>query len=182
MNRRRFLGAGIGAALAAGFSFQDKRQDVRIGIVETLFPDIPEKTVNASIDQFRQIMERETGHTGESVTIKTYAEVADQLVKNKIQLGVMHGVEYAWVRPKYSELRPLVVAVNQQTYVSAILARAGRRWPRGFFWLEGASDRDPGTHERGRPVVFGAPLSAGQRGDRSILREGDKAGERRGCS
>ena len=122
MNRRRFLGAGIGAALAAGFSFQEKRQYVRIGIVETLFPDIPEKTVDASIDQFRQIMERETGHTGESVTIKTYSDVANQLVKNKIQLGAVHGFEYAWVRPKYPDLRPLVVAVNQQTYVSAILA------------------------------------------------------------
>src|ERR1700730_7621503 len=104
MNRRQFLGAGIGAALAAGFSLQDKRQHVRIGLVETLFADIPEKTVNASIDQFRQIMERETGHTGESVTNKTYTEVAEQLVKNKIQLGAMHGFEYAWVRPKYPDL------------------------------------------------------------------------------
>ena len=87
-----------------------------------MFPDIPEKSVKASIDQFREIMERETGHTGESVTITSYTEVADQLVKNKIQLGALHGFQYAWVRPKYSDLRPLVVAVNQQTYVSAIIA------------------------------------------------------------
>ena len=137
MHRRRFMGISVGAFLTAGFAFDDKRQQVRIGLLETMFPDIPEKSVKASIDQFREIMERETGHTGESVTLKTYVDVADQVVKNKIQLGALHGFEYAWIRPKYVDLRPLVVAVNQQTYIQAIIVVQANGAARDFPELKG---------------------------------------------
>jgi ABC-type phosphate/phosphonate transport system substrate-binding protein len=133
------MGIGIGALLSAGFAFDDKRQHVRIGLLETMFPDIPEKSVKASIDQFREIMERDTGHTGESVTLKTSAEVAEQVVKNKIQLGALHGFEYAWIRPKYSDLRPLVVAVNQQTYIHAIIVGQANSAVRDFPELKSQS-------------------------------------------
>src|SRR5438128_564912 len=126
MDRRRFLGMGLGTLLVSGAAFQGKREHVRIGLVETMFRDIPENTVKTSIDQFREIMEKETGHTGESVTIKDYTDVADQLVKNKIQLAALHGFEFAWVRQKHQELRPLVVAINQKRYVqSSIMVQAG---------------------------------------------------------
>src|SRR5205814_1156416 len=109
------------------------------GLVETMFRDIDDKTVKASIDQFRDIMEKETGHTGESVTIKDCWGVADQLVKGKVQLGAIHGFEFAWVRQKYPELRPLVVAVNQQLYVhSLIMTKAGSS-VRDFAGLKGQS-------------------------------------------
>jgi ABC-type phosphate/phosphonate transport system substrate-binding protein len=125
--------------MAVGAACQEKRQYVRIGLVESMFRDIDERTVKASIDQFRDIMERETGHTGESVTIKDYSGVADQLVKDKIQLGAVHGFEFAWLRQKYPDLRALVVAVNQQVYTrSLILTRAGVS-VRDFASLKGQS-------------------------------------------
>jgi ABC-type phosphate/phosphonate transport system substrate-binding protein len=131
------MGMGVGALLSAGFAFDDKRQHVRIGLLETMFPDIPEKSVKASIDQFREIMERETGHTGESITLKTSTEIAEQLVKNKIQLGALHGFEYAWIRAKYADLRSLVVAVNQQTYIHAIIVVQANSAARDFPELKG---------------------------------------------
>ena len=121
MNRRHFLGAGLGAALSCGAALRGRKEEVRIGLVESMFRDIPEKSVKASIDQFREIMEKETGHTGESVTIKDYTGVADQVMKNQVQLGALHGFEFAWVRKKYPDLRPLAVAVNQQRYVNSHL-------------------------------------------------------------
>jgi ABC-type phosphate/phosphonate transport system substrate-binding protein len=167
MHRRRFMGLGVGALLTAGFAFDDKRQEVRIGLLETMFPDIPEKSVKASIDQFREIMERETGHTGESVTLKTYTEVAQQLVKNKIQLGALHGFEYAWIRPKYGDLRPLVVAVNQQTYIHAIIVVQANGAARGFPELKGQTIAIPEhTKEDNRLFLERLCKQAGEPPDR----------------
>jgi ABC-type phosphate/phosphonate transport system substrate-binding protein len=121
MDRRRFLAVGLTAALASAAGFQRDRKFVRIGLVESLFADISENTLTASMDQFRQIMERETGHNGESVTVKDCWTLADELARKELQLGALSGFEYAWVREKHPDLRPLVVAVNQELYARSLL-------------------------------------------------------------
>jgi ABC-type phosphate/phosphonate transport system substrate-binding protein len=167
MHRRRFMGISLGSLLTAGFAFDDKRQEVRIGLLETMFPDIPEKSVKASIDQFREIMERETRHTGESVTLKTYSEVAEQLEKDKIQLGALHGFEYAWIRPKHGDLRPLVVAVNQQTYIQAIVVVQANGPARDFPDLKGQTIAIPEhTKEDNRLFLEHLCKQAGEPPDR----------------
>jgi ABC-type phosphate/phosphonate transport system substrate-binding protein len=40
---------------------------------------------------------------------------------DKVQLGIFHGVEFAWARHKHPELRPLAIAVNQERYLRAHL-------------------------------------------------------------
>jgi ABC-type phosphate/phosphonate transport system substrate-binding protein len=42
-------------------------------------------------------------------------------MEDKVQLGVFHGIEFAWARLRYPELRPLVIAINQQRYLKACL-------------------------------------------------------------
>jgi phosphonate transport system substrate-binding protein len=94
---------------------------VRIGIVAALFRDIPDGTVKASAEPFRKLMESETGRTGEVLTIKDDSTVIRELLDGKVQLGVLQGFEFAWALQKKVDLKPLVIAVNQDHNLRALL-------------------------------------------------------------
>jgi ABC-type phosphate/phosphonate transport system substrate-binding protein len=100
---------------------QPPRDRIRFGLVDTMFRDTPVDTVQASIDEFKTILQRETGRPGESLTVKDATALAEQLLRKEVQIGACLGYEFAWVKEKHPELRPLVVAVNQQRYVKALL-------------------------------------------------------------
>jgi ABC-type phosphate/phosphonate transport system substrate-binding protein len=106
---------GLAVLAVAGSAREADRQDmVRVGIVDNLFRGIPQKTVDASAEPFRALMEKETGRTGEMVKIRDAFDLAQKLSQDKVELGVFYGYEYAWVQQKYPKLRPLAVAVNQE--------------------------------------------------------------------
>jgi ABC-type phosphate/phosphonate transport system substrate-binding protein len=94
---------------------------MRIGMIDTLFSDVPQSTVLALMHPFGAIMEAQTGVSGELVPGGDVANLSQQIVDDKMQLGVFHGVEFAWARKKHPELRALAIAVNQHTYLRAIL-------------------------------------------------------------
>ena len=94
---------------------------VRIGMVNSLFRDVPESTLAAMMTPFGAVMQAQTGVRGELVPGGDVNVLADQMAQDKIQLGVFHGIEFAWARLKHPELRPLAVAVNQDRHVRAML-------------------------------------------------------------
>jgi ABC-type phosphate/phosphonate transport system substrate-binding protein len=94
---------------------------VRIGMIGSLFNDIPEATVVAMMQPFSALMEAQTGISGQLVPSGDASNLGQQLMEDKVQLGVFHGIEFAWARLKYPELRPLVIAINQERYLRACL-------------------------------------------------------------
>jgi ABC-type phosphate/phosphonate transport system substrate-binding protein len=94
---------------------------VRIGMIHSLFNDIPEATVVAMMQPFSALMEAQTGVSGQLVACGDASNLGQQLMEDKVQLGVFHGIEFAWARLKYPELRPLVIAINQDRYLRACL-------------------------------------------------------------
>ena len=94
---------------------------VRIGMISSLFTDIPEAAVMAMMQPFSALMEAQTGVSGQLVPCGDANNLGQQLMDDKVQLGVFHGIEFAWTRLKHPELRPLVIAVNQQRYLRAYL-------------------------------------------------------------
>jgi ABC-type phosphate/phosphonate transport system substrate-binding protein len=94
---------------------------VRIGMVNSLFRDVPESTLAAMMTPFSAVMQAQTGVRGELVPGGEVNVLADQIASDKIQLGVFHGIEFAWARTKHPELRPLAIAVNQDRHVRALL-------------------------------------------------------------
>jgi ABC-type phosphate/phosphonate transport system substrate-binding protein len=94
---------------------------VRIGMISSLFNDVPEATVVTMMQPFVALIKAQTGVSGELVPCGDADNLGQQLVDDKVQLGVFHGIEFAWARQKYPELRPLVLAVNQQRYLRAHL-------------------------------------------------------------
>jgi ABC-type phosphate/phosphonate transport system substrate-binding protein len=97
---------------------------VRIGMIGSLFRDVPPGTVMVMMQPFGMLMKSQTGVNGEIIPGGDVGQLGQQLSDNKLQLAVFHGFEFAWARLKHPELRPLVVAINEQYHLHAQLVVA----------------------------------------------------------
>ena len=94
---------------------------VRIGLVKTLFRDVPELLIPIGLRPMKALMESQTGVGGDLFPAGDYENLARKLKDDEVQLGVFHGVEFAWVHQNYPTLKPLVIAVNGPAYLRAHL-------------------------------------------------------------
>src|SRR5258708_1343500 len=98
---------------------------VRIGVVGSLFRDTPEPMVQPLMRPFKSLMGAQTGLTGQVVSGGDAESLGGQLAKDKVQLGVFHGFEFAWARLKHPALKPLMIVVNQhRTQKAHLVVRA----------------------------------------------------------
>jgi ABC-type phosphate/phosphonate transport system substrate-binding protein len=115
-----FAGACLATASAVGGE-APATPPIRVGLVSSLFHDLPEPIVQAVMRPFRALMEQQTGLSGEFVMAGEADNLGRLLTDGKAQLGILHGFEFAWVRQKYPTLQPLMIIVNQQTNPQAML-------------------------------------------------------------
>jgi ABC-type phosphate/phosphonate transport system substrate-binding protein len=94
---------------------------LRVGMPRTFFHDVPPVLVKIATDPFATVIRNATGTTGELIVGTDALAVARDLGDRKLQLAVFHSFEYGWVREKFPELRPLMLAVNSQRSVSAYI-------------------------------------------------------------
>ena len=73
-------------------------QEVRIGFPEPLFKDVPKPVINAAVGPFRKMIQKQIGMSGSMKICQDYAELAEDLKNGKIEIGVFHGFEFAWVK------------------------------------------------------------------------------------
>jgi ABC-type phosphate/phosphonate transport system substrate-binding protein len=119
------LAVGPLATFAAAGEQPARMNPVRIGLIGTLFRDMPQATVMAVMQPFGALMESQTGVSGELVPAGEADNLAQQIVDDKIQLGVFHGIEFAWAKTKHPELRALVIAINKVRHLQAyVVVRA----------------------------------------------------------
>jgi ABC-type phosphate/phosphonate transport system substrate-binding protein len=111
-----FVGLGVG-----GEGGGRSGNLVRVGMVGSLFRDLPEPTAQAMMQPFSTLMESQTGLPGQVVPGGSAEHLGQQLAEDKVQLGVFHGIEFAWARQKHPELQPLMIAVNQCCHLHACL-------------------------------------------------------------
>jgi ABC-type phosphate/phosphonate transport system substrate-binding protein len=98
---------------------------IRIGLVSTLFRDTPESLIQLMMKPLKSLMESQTGMTGMLESGGECRCLGRQLQDDKFQLAVFHGVEFAWVRQKHPELKPLVIAIRdgQPMHACLVVAR-----------------------------------------------------------
>jgi ABC-type phosphate/phosphonate transport system substrate-binding protein len=94
---------------------------VRVGLVDTMFRGESEKQIQSMAGPFKSLMEEQAGVVGEVTLSADMDQVAGHLKDGKIELGVFHGFEFAWARQKEANLKPLMVAVNQQPFARAVV-------------------------------------------------------------
>jgi ABC-type phosphate/phosphonate transport system substrate-binding protein len=92
---------------------------IRIGLVRTLFCDLPEPMVQMMAQPFSALMRSQTGLNGQILPCGDTYDLGRQLHEGKMDLGVFHGIEFGWAQQKYPDLRPLVIAINKHRHVTA---------------------------------------------------------------
>src|SRR4051794_31751019 len=85
--------------------------DIRIGLVGSMFRDVPEPMLQVLSKPFRSLMEDQAGVVGHVVSCGAAENLALQLKGQNVQLGVFHGFEFAWARKTNPDLKPLMIAV-----------------------------------------------------------------------
>jgi ABC-type phosphate/phosphonate transport system substrate-binding protein len=83
-------------------------QFIRVGFPAGLFRDVPEVLIQAAATPFKKTLHKELGLHGDMVVVPDYKALAEQLRDGKLEIGVFHGFEYAWIKDTPG-IVPLVV-------------------------------------------------------------------------
>jgi ABC-type phosphate/phosphonate transport system substrate-binding protein len=130
MTPRRWCGlglAGLALALAGlvtraeGQNAANKAEPIRIGMANSLFTDVPQVLMDLMGAPFSQLMKASTGLDGKFTPGGEVYDVARKLYDKKLDLAVFHAVEFGWAQQKYSDLQPLMLAINRHRKVRAFL-------------------------------------------------------------
>ncbi|MCS6977499.1 MAG: phosphate/phosphite/phosphonate ABC transporter substrate-binding protein [Gemmatales bacterium] len=116
--------SAVAALLAdpvAPLSAQQARDEVKIGMMNNLFEEQDEKKIRVQIEPFAALVRRQTGTKGDFVVVNGRERMVEDLKANRVQMGVMHGLDYAWIRDQLMETRPLLIAVADTTTLKAAL-------------------------------------------------------------
>jgi ABC-type phosphate/phosphonate transport system substrate-binding protein len=100
---------------------QANEPPVQVGIVQSVFTDVPPVLVNFLTPQFNSLVKEFTGLQGQMVVSKNQYTLAQAIEEGKIQFGVFHGVEFGWAQQKHPDLKPLMIAVYKHRKVHAHL-------------------------------------------------------------
>jgi ABC-type phosphate/phosphonate transport system substrate-binding protein len=94
---------------------------VKIGMPSTMFRDAPPAMVNALSAPFYSLVHAQTGLKSEMVLVPTPDDMRLQLESGRIQFGVFHGFEFAWMQQKSAGLEPLMIAAPMHRPLQAFL-------------------------------------------------------------
>jgi ABC-type phosphate/phosphonate transport system substrate-binding protein len=142
------LGLALVLAIPAGTAAaqQAKLDMLRIGTSGSLTGEAPGGPKEKSgMDTLKSFIKDETGLDNEILRQKDWQELAEQMAKKKVQLGVFQGYEFAWAREKYPDLKPLAVTVNVYKYPVAYVVTARTDPAKDFAGLKGQSLAVPAT-------------------------------------
>ena len=89
---------------------------IHIGIMASFYRDQPEENVKTTVESLKDLMLAQTGFQGDPIKVQGVERLSEDLAKDRLQLAVFFGHEFAWIHKKNAELKPLLVVVNQIPY------------------------------------------------------------------
>jgi ABC-type phosphate/phosphonate transport system substrate-binding protein len=142
---RKWVLAGCALALATCFlggtaSVRGGKVDVlRVGTSISLTGDTKGKKEGSARETLKSFIKEETGLDNEGVSQKDWRELAENMAKGQLHLGVFEGYEFAWAQEKYPDLQPLAVAVNVYKYPIGYVIVQRTNNAKDFAGLQGQS-------------------------------------------
>jgi len=94
---------------------------VRIAMIQSLFRGRDPATLLALTQPFGELLYTQTGIRGDFCISPDVADVGERLQRGDVQLAVLHGVEYGWLREKQPDVQPLALAFNQTIHLKALV-------------------------------------------------------------
>ena len=99
----------------------DPSGELKIGMLSGMFRDQQPKVVELLGKQFRDLMAKHVGYSGDVQVMDDPFALCEKLKENKVQLGVFHGFEFAWAQQKHDDLVPLIVTCPPGGCVQAVI-------------------------------------------------------------
>lgn len=97
---------------------------IKIGMLKTMFRDVPPQLFNAMAVPFQTVVETQTGLKGQLVVVDSPEEMRQKLSEGTVQLGAFHGFEFAWMKLQDKELEPLMlVAANPNLLKTSVVVQ-----------------------------------------------------------
>src|SRR5262249_29476319 len=115
----------VGLAVAVLAQQPGKPSILHVGTTPGILADKSKEEEARSRDGLVRFIKSETDFDSEVVPLSGYRELAEQLDKGQLQIGVFAGFEFAWAKERYPELRPLALAINEfpNQYVHIVTRR-----------------------------------------------------------
>ncbi|MBX7104010.1 MAG: phosphate/phosphite/phosphonate ABC transporter substrate-binding protein [Gemmataceae bacterium] len=112
----------VAAALTAAAA--PAEPTVRIGMLKSMFREVPPAMFNAMSTPFQTVVQSQTGLKGQLVIVESAEAMRQQLTTGEVQLGVFHGFEFAWMKLKEKSLEPLMlVSVNPNMLQAVVVVQ-----------------------------------------------------------
>lgn len=114
MRRRSILTAltalTLGLCTAPWPGFARETQTVRIGMPAAMFREVKPAMFAALTKPFYALVHGQTGLLSELVLLPSPDDMRQQLSDGRLQFGVFHGFEFAWMKQKDPQLVPIMIA------------------------------------------------------------------------
>jgi ABC-type phosphate/phosphonate transport system substrate-binding protein len=166
VRQHRAILAAVTAALAAWAGTGPAKEPagaVKIGMLSSMFRDVNASMFEALAKPFYSLVESQTGLKSELLLVPSADELRLQMDAGKIQFGVFHGFEFAWMRQKTPALQALMIAAPVHRPLKAFLVVPAASTARSFADLRGQTlALATGTREHSRLFAERACLKEGQ--------------------
>jgi ABC-type phosphate/phosphonate transport system substrate-binding protein len=83
---------------------------IRIGLTQSMLPPSEEKKFDVMAANFKEVMLAQTGLKGDPVSATSAEDLRTKLADGTLQMGAFQGFEFAWLKRKYADLEPLMLA------------------------------------------------------------------------
>lgn len=93
---------------------EKKGSRLRIAMVESLLRDSPAALAKPVVEAFGTLVQAQTGLDTEVMRGEDACRLGQSICDNDVQIGIFQGVEYAWAKQKYPELKPLMLIINHR--------------------------------------------------------------------
>lgn len=143
--------AWLGALVASPARAAEVIEPIPIGIVASFFQDAPHQKQGVLVEPFQALIKAQTGLPSAVHFSDHFVRLAQDLTDGKVKFGVFQGVEFAWARERYPDLKPLLILVNQHPFQQARLLVRTESPAKDFADLQGkklAMARSTRMHQR----------------------------------
>lgn len=129
----RALAISALAAVPAAVAFEPniakdkpkKREAVRIGIAANLLPEASKPLIESMMGPFKTLISTQTGMKCDVTAGDGAEKLRLELLAGKLDIVVIPGVEFAWLRQKHPQLRAMMIVANQKDVLRAyVVVRA----------------------------------------------------------
>src|SRR5262245_39924766 len=93
------------SAFSLGFAGENATPSpIPVGVSGKFFNNVPPSLAQILTGPLKKLVEKQTGFAAEVVMAADHTELGQLLEEQKVRLAVMHGFEFAWLKPKHPEL------------------------------------------------------------------------------